>query len=111
MTNFVNSYTSQWSSFQTNPIHPGEQADLTAWTTSTYGQYQYLTNDSNSTPAVWSGPTTDPAGTYSGPGASAPTPADPGTYIPVAGANSSAAEIVDSLGSYSLAGASAPTLA
>ena len=34
-----------------------------------------------------------------------------GTYIPVAGATSSAAELVDPAGSYSLAGASAPTLA
>ena len=34
-----------------------------------------------------------------------------GTYIPVTGATSSAAELVDPAGSYSLAGASAPTLA
>ncbi len=56
-------------------------------------------------------PTTDPAGKYSGPGASAPTPAASGTYIPVTGATSAAAEITDPAGSYSLAGASAPTLA
>ena len=42
-------------------------------------------------------------------GASAPTPAAPGTYIPVAGATSAAAEVVDPAGTYSLAGASAPT--
>ncbi len=70
----------------------------------------------------------DPAGSYSlagasapillrcrhitvRPGASAPTPADAGTYIPVTGATSAAAEIIDPAGSYSLAGASAPTLA
>ena len=70
---------------------------------------------------------TDPAGTYSGPGASAPT-VDPagalspagagapmlaaaGTYIPVTGATSPAAELVDPAGTYSGPGASAPTLA
>ena len=37
--------------------------------------------------------------------------AAPGTYIPVTGATSAAAEIEDAAGSYSLAGASAPTLA
>ena len=41
-------------------------------------------------------------------GASAPTLADPGTYIPVTGATSSAAEIVDPAGTYSAAVASAP---
>ncbi|HME83408.1 MAG TPA: DUF3383 family protein, partial [Roseiarcus sp.] len=51
----------------------------------------------------------DPAGTYSGPGASAPTPADPGTYIPFTGATSEAVETVDPAGTYSNAGASAPT--
>ena len=55
-------------------------------------------------------PITDPAGTYSGPGASAPTLAAAGTYIPVTGATSAAAEITDPAGTYSLAGASAPTL-
>ena len=44
----------------------------------------------------------------SGPGASAPTLAAAGTYIPVTGATSAAAEIVDPAGAYSLAGASAP---
>jgi hypothetical protein len=55
-----------------------------------------------------SAPTTDPAGTYSSGGASAPTPADPGTYIPVTGATSAAAEIVSPPGTYCPAGASAP---
>ena len=50
----------------------------------------------------------DPAGTYSGPGASAPTPASAGTYIPVTGATSAAAEIVSPAGTYSPAGASGP---
>ena len=50
---------------------------------------------------------TDPVGTFSGPGASAPTLADPGTSIPMTGATSSAAEVVDPAGS--AAGASAST--
>ena len=50
-------------------------------------------------------PTTDPAGTYSGPGASAPTTDPAGTYS-LAGAS---APIADSGGTYSAAGASAPT--
>ena len=59
-----------------------------------------------------SAPTTDPAGTYSGAQAGAPTPADPGTYIPETGANSSITQRKrpDSAGTYSsAAGASAPT--
>ena len=67
------------------------------------------TRTSNTPPAGASTPTIDPAGTCSGPGASLPTPAAPGTYIPVAGATSAAAEIVDPAGTYSAAGASAPT--
>ena len=51
----------------------------------------------------------DPAGTYSG--ARARVLAAAGTYIPGAGATSSAAQLVDPAGSYSGAGASAPTLA
>ncbi len=46
---------------------------------------------------------------YSGPGASAPTPADAGTYIPFTGATSEAVEIIDPAGTYSGPGASAPT--
>ena len=53
----------------------------------------------------------DLAGTYSGAGASAPTMADPGTYIPFTGATSEAVEIVDPAGTYSGPAASAPTLA
>ena len=56
-----------------------------------------------------SAPTTDPAGTYSAAGASAPTPAAAGTYIAGAGATSAAAEMTDRAGTYSAAGASAPT--
>ena len=109
MNNFVNSYTSQWSSFQTIPIHPGEQADLAAWLYSMDGPYTYLAISSSTPPAGSSTPTIDPVGTYSGPGASAPTPVDPGTYILVTGATSVAAEIIDPAGTYSGAGASAPT--
>ena len=57
-----------------------------------------------------SAPPTDPAGTDGGAGASAPTLAAAGAYIPITEA-SSAAEIVEPEGTYSLAGASAPTLA
>jgi len=59
--------------------------------------------------AIYSvGGATEPAGTCSAPGASEPTPAAAGTYIPITGATSSAA-IVDLAGTYSLASASAPT--
>ena len=53
----------------------------------------------------------DPAGTFSQAGASVPTPAAAGTYIPGTGATSSAAEIVDPAGTFSPASASAPILA
>ena len=109
MNNFNSSYTDQCSSFQTIPVHPAEQPELTAWSTSTNGLYTYLTTSSTTAPAYSSAPTTDPAGTYSGPGASAPTPAAAGTYIPGTGATSAAAEMVDPAGTYSAAGASAPT--
>ena len=57
-----------------------------------------------------SGPTTGPAGRRSAVGASAPTlAAAPGAYVPVTGATSAAAEIVDPDGAYSLAGASGAT--
>jgi len=56
-----------------------------------------------------SAPTTDPARRRSAAGASAPTLAAAGASIPVTGATSSAAEIVDPAGAYSLASASAPT--
>jgi hypothetical protein len=109
MNNFNSSYTDQYSSFQTIPVHPTETPELTAWSTSTDGLYTYLTTSTSTTSAFSSAPTTDPAGTYSGSGASAPTPAAAGTYIPVTGATSAAAELVDPAGTYSGAGASAPT--
>ena len=73
--------------------------------------YTFSQSTAYTRPAGSSRPTTDPAGTYSAAGTTAPTPAAPGTYIPVTGAKSSTAEITDPAGTYSLAGASAPTLA
>jgi hypothetical protein len=108
MNLIVQTEDSQFGSFQSNN---GFRPGLAAWAQSTDGVYTFLGQTTDTLPAGSSLPTTDPAGTYSGPGASAPTPAAPGTYIPVTGATSSAAEITDSPGTYSLAGASAPTLA
>ena len=98
----------QFGSFQSNEAR-FDQA-LAAWAQKT-DLYQFLTTNLTTSRAGSSLPTTDPAGTWSGPGASAPTPAAPGTYIPVTGAASAAAQIIDPAGFYSLAGASAPTLA
>ena len=113
MNNLIQNENSQFGSFQGNYTQlaqedPEYQGDLAAWAQSTDGLYQFLSYTGATPPAGSSTPTTDPAGTYSGPGASAPTPADPGTYIPVTGATSVAAEIVDPAGAYSGAGASAP---
>ncbi len=116
MNNLVQNENSQFGSFQNNigTLAQGSSTyldGLAAWAQSSDG-YQFLSSYTATTPPAGSSdPTIDPAGTYSGPGASAPTPAAAGTYIPVTGATSAAAEIVDPAGSYSLAGASAPTLA
>ena len=107
MNNLVQNETSQFGSFQSNII-PQAQA-LAAWAQSTDG-YRFIHSIKTTPPAGAARPTVDPAGTYSGRRASAPTPAAPGTYIPVTGATSAAAQIQDPAGSYSLAGASAPTL-
>ncbi len=109
MNNLVQNESSRFSSFQSN--FPRATQGLEAWAQSSDRPYTFSGQTTTTTPAGSSLPTTDPAGTYSGPGASAPTPASAGTYIPVTGATSSAAEILDLAGSYSLAGASAPTLA
>ena len=74
------------------------QAGATAYLIDPAGTYS---------PAGASAPTTDPPGTDDG--ASAPTLAAAGAYIPITGATSVAAEIVDPEGAYSLAGASAAT--
>ena len=99
----------QFGSFETDI--PRAAPALAAWAQST--GYKFIpTLAAKSTPPAGSSlPTKDPAGTYSGRGASAPTPAAPGWYISVPGATSARAEIEDPAGSYSLAGASAPTLA
>ena len=108
MNNLVQNETSQFGSFQSNV--PNLDQALAAWAQSTGGLYQFLSQSIGATPPAGSSlPTTDPAGTYSYAGASAPTPAAPGTYIPVTEATSAAAEIVDPAGTYSLAGASGPT--
>ena len=88
---------------------PAAQEALEEWAQSTNGQFQFLNDTSTAPPAGLSTATTDPAGTWSGAGASSPTPAAPGTYIPNAGATSIAAEKVDQIGTFSGLGASAPT--
>ena len=109
MNNLVQNENSQFGSFQNNigTLAQGSSTyldDLAAWAQSSDG-YQFLSSYTATTPPAGSSePTIDPAGTYSGPGASAPTPAAAGTYIPVTGATSAAAEIVDPAGSYSLGG-------
>ncbi len=118
MNNLVQNENDQFGSFQVTQLpalvaqyDPAYQGDLANWAQSTDGQYPFLSQYTTTTPPAGSSTANaDPAGTYSGSGASAPTPADPGTYIPVTGATSAAAEITDSAGAYSAAGASAPTL-
>ena len=115
MNNLVQNEDSQFGSFQATWTQLAQEdpeylGDLAAWAQSTGGQYQFLQNSTTNTPpAGTSTGTLDPAGTYSGPGASLPTPAAAGTYIPGTGASSSAAEIRDPAGTYSGPGASAPT--
>ncbi len=115
LNNLVQTENGQFGSFQSTWQQlalesPQQTAALQAWAQSTGGQYQFLQNStSNTPPAGASTPTIDPPGTWSGPGASLPTPAAPGAYIPVAGATSAAAQVVDPAGTYSAAGASAPT--
>jgi hypothetical protein len=108
MNNLVQNETSQFGSFQSYGSRTAPA--LAAWAQSSDG-YRFLTSITTTLPAGSSLPTTDPAGTWSGRGASAPTPAAPGTYIPVTGATSAAAQITDPAGTYSLAGASKPTFA
>jgi hypothetical protein len=107
MNNIVQNETDQFGnpvqlgSFQTAETKPGVSASLGAWAQSIDGNgYQFLTPHFTSPPAGSSLPTTDPAGTYSLPDASAPTPAPAGYYIPVAGATSPAAEVQAQPGYY-----------
>ncbi len=108
MNNVVQNETSQFGSLQSSVARSAQR--LAAWAQSTDG-YRFIPSIKSTPTAGASRPTVDPAGTYSLRGASAPTPAAPGTYIPVTGATSQTAQIEDPAGSYSLAGASAPTLA
>jgi autotransporter-associated beta strand protein len=110
MNDIVQDEYDRFGSFETDV--PRASQALSDWAQSVEGYRFIPTVAAKSTPpAGASRPTLDPAGTYSGRGASAPTPAAPGTYIPGAGATSAQAQIIDPAGSYSLAGASAPTLA
>ena len=108
MDSLVQTENSQFGSFASNN---GARDGLAAWAQSTDGLYTFLSQPTSTPPAGSSLPTTDPAGTWSGPGATAPTPAAAGTYIPFSGATSITAQITDPAGTYSLAGASAPTRA
>ena len=107
MNNLVQNETSQFGSFYSSI--PNVDQALAAW--AQLNGYQLLSSVSSTPTAGSSLPITDPAGTWSGPGASAPTLAAPGTYIPVTGATSAAAEVTDPAGTYSLAGASTYTYA
>ena len=108
MYNLIQNENSHFGSFQVMSgqladADPAFQADLAAWAQSTNGLYTFLDSTTSTPPAGTSVPTTDPAGTFSGPEASAPTPAA-GTYTTVTG-TTSAADIIDPAGAYSLAGA------
>jgi hypothetical protein len=110
VTDQFGSFEMDWS--QLAEEAPEQQEALEAWAQSTDGRYNYLaanTSDQATTPAGSSTGTVDPAGTYSGAGATLPTPAAAGTYIPGTGAKSATAQIADPAGTYSDAGASAPT--
>ena len=109
LNNIVNNENSHWSSFQmTYPTAPHTADELSDWSAASGGRFQYLSGYTTSTPPITSAPI-DPAGTYSSAATSAPTPADPGAYIPVTGATSSAAELVDPAGTYTGPGATAAT--
>jgi hypothetical protein len=115
MSNIVQNESDEFSSFQTTfSPDSSKAASLAAWAQSTGGEFQYLENSTTATPPIVPSSSAaeivDPAGTYSSAGASAPTPAAAGAYIPVAGATSAAEEIVDPAGTYSAAGASAATI-
>ena len=85
MNNLVQNENGQFGSFQATwpqlaQEDPEYLGDLAAWAQSTGGLYQFLSQSTDATPPAGSSmPTTDPAGTYSGPGASAPTLRRPGT--------------------------------
>ncbi len=114
LNNIVANENSDWSSFQMDyPTAPDTASALSAWSAASGGQFQYVSGYTFTTPPIAPSSSAaeirDPAGTYSRAGASAPTPAAAGTYIPGTGATSAAAEISDPAGTYSGPGASAPT--
>ena len=65
MNNLVQNENGQFGSFQSDESRLNQ--DLAAWAQSTYG-YQFVTTNLTTSRAGSSAPTTDPAGTYSGPG-------------------------------------------
>ena len=88
MSDVVQNENGQFGSFETTiglvvQEDPEYGGGLATWAQSTDGLYTFLSQTASTPPAGSSTPTTDPAGTYSGAGASAPTLADPGTYIPI----------------------------
>ena len=87
----------QFGSFQTND--PRLEAGLATWAASSAGAgYQFIASTSTTTPAGSSLPVTDPTGTYSAPGASAPTLAAP-SQVPTVGTTETAFEAaVDATG-------------
>ena len=91
MNNIVQTEDGQFTSFQSTwqslaTESPQSQAAFFAWAQSSDGLYTLLQNSfSNTPPAGASAPTIDPAGTYSGAGASAPTPARQARIFPSPG--------------------------
>ena len=78
----------QFGSFQTND--PRLEAGLATWAASSAGAgLQFIASTSTTTPAGSSLPVTDPTGTYSAPGASAPTLAAP-SQVPNVGTTETA---------------------
>ena len=84
LNNIVNNENSDWSSFQmTYPTASDTDNALSAWSAASGDQFQYLSGDPVTTPPIVPSSSaaeiSDPAGTYSGAGASMPTtgPATP----------------------------------
>ena len=94
MNNLVQNEYNQFGSFQATwetlaQLDPEYLGDLAAWAQSNGDLYTFLSQSTTTTPPAGSSAAViDPPGTYSGPGASAPTLAQPGYYVPTAGATS-----------------------
>ena len=85
LNNVVQNENSKWSSFQMAYPTASDTANaLSAWSAASGGQFQYLSGYATTTPPIVPSSSaaeiTDPAGTYSGAGASAPTTDPAGTY-------------------------------